>query len=196
MRGVETCYYPFTGSNEIGFMETLSPSKTPNAKLSWVAAQLRPNMLLKACKNLENQSFEYFAPTRQETVKSGSGFRRLERLLFPGYIFVRCDVGSTDIIALNATAGLSRVVRGISEGPGIIPDGFIEELRRTIQTDRLTDPSLRGGGRIRLIAGTFSGMVGEIMSAGPNGRLRILFEMMAGTRLLSVNRNSVEVQSP
>lgn len=177
-------------------METLSPFKTPNAKLSWVAAQLRPNMLAKACSHLENQSFEYFAPSRQEIVKSGSGFRRVERLLFPGYIFVRCDVGSSDITALKATIGLSRVVRGISDGPGIIPDGFIEELRRTIHTDRLTDPSLREGDRIRLIAGPFVGMVGEIMSADSNGRLRILFEMMAGTRLLSVNRNSVEVQSP
>ena len=177
-------------------MDTLAPFKTPNVKLSWVAAQLRPNMFAKACLHLENQSFEYFAPSRHETIKSGNGFRRVERLLFPGYIFVRCDVGSNDISALKATIGLSRVVRGLSDGPGIIPDGFIEELRRSIHTDLLSDPSLSEGDQIRLIAGPFVGMVGEVMGADSNGRLRILFEMMAGTRLLSVNRNNVEVQSP
>ena len=103
-------------------------TKTGTNDFRWVAAQIKPNMFKKACRNIHNQGFEHFAPCRWETIKSNNNFRRVERLLFPGYIFVRCDIGSGHISKLNATTGLSRVVSGTGTDAGIIPDGFIEEL--------------------------------------------------------------------
>lgn len=169
--------------------------RLPSKKLSWVVAQLRPNMLSKACKHLENQNFEYFAPSRLETTKAGIGFKRIERSLFPGYIFVRCDIYTKNLSALKATIGLSRVVRGMGDGPGIIPDGFIEELRRASVLNDSTKTLLKKGDRVRLIDGPFVGMVGEIMDADSNGRLRILFDIMAGVRSMWVKSSSVDVPS-
>ena len=40
--------------------------------IKWVVAQLKPNMLSKVEVNLKNQSFEFFAPKREETVRSGN----------------------------------------------------------------------------------------------------------------------------
>ena len=47
-----------------------------NNNLKWVAVQLKPNMLNKALKNLKQQSFEYLAPMRNETIRSGNIFKR------------------------------------------------------------------------------------------------------------------------
>ena len=176
-------------------MKKVSLAQLPSKNLSWVVAQLRPNMLFKACKHLENQYFEYFAPSRFETMKAGNGFKRIERLLFPGYIFVRCDVNAKDLSALKSTIGLSRVVRGMGDGPGIIPDGFIEELKRASDLNASTEALLKQGDKVRLIDGPFVGMVGEILNADSNGRLRVLFDIMAGVRPMWVKSSSVEVPS-
>lgn len=161
--------------------------------LSWVVAQIKPNMLKKACQNLNNQGFEYFAPCRWETIKSNNNFRRVEKLLFPSYIFVRCDIGSGHISTLNATMGLSRVVRGTGKDAGIIPDGFIEELIFACGSGKITKANIKAGDMVRLVDGPFVGMAGEVLSADSNGRLRILFELMAGTSKLTADSNSVEI---
>ena len=99
--------------------------------LSWVAAQIKPNMLKKVRQTLLNQGFEHFAPSRWKTIKSNNNFRRVEKLLFSSYIFVRCDIGSGHISSLNATIALSSVVRGAGKDVGIIPDDFVEALMLT-----------------------------------------------------------------
>lgn len=171
-------------------MTSLQPDKS---NLNWVAAQIKPNMLNKARKNLDNQKSEYFTPCRVETVKSGSRFRRVERLLFPGYIFVRCDIHSQDISTLNATMGLSRVVRGLGSGPGIIPDAFVDALMVACDHRGVFKDQVTAGKKVRFVDGPFVGMVGEVMSADADGRLRILFNLIAGARTLHVDTNAVEI---
>lgn len=163
------------------------------SKLNWVAAQIKPNMLNKSRQNLDNQAFEYFVPRRLETVKSGNRFRRVERLLFPGYIFVRCDIHSQDIRTLNATMGLSRVVTGLGSGPGIIPDAFVDALIVACDHGGLLKDQVTAGQKVRFVDGPFVGMVGEVMSADANGRLRILFDLISGARTLGVDTNAVEI---
>ena len=161
-------------------------------ELSWIAAQIKPNMLKKACRNLLDQGFEHFAPRRWETIKSNNNFRRVEKLLFPGYIFVRCDLGLGHISTLNATMGLSRVVRGTGTDAGVIPDGFIQELMFACEAGTTTKANIKSGDMVRLVDGPFVGVVGEVLSADSNGRLRILFELMAVTSKLTADTNSVE----
>lgn len=174
-------------------MKQMTSPKPDKSDLNWVAAQIRPNMLKKACKNLENQAFEYFSPCRIETVKSGNRFRRVEKLLFPGYIFVRYDIHSRDISTLNATMGLSRLVRGLGNGPGIIPDSFVDALMVACDQWSLFKDKVSAGNQVRFVDGPFVGMVGEVISADVNGRLRILFDLIAGARTLTVDKNSVEI---
>ena len=174
-------------------METKILTKPDIDALRWVAAQIKPNMLKKSCKNLHNQGFEHFVPCRWETIKSGNNFRRVEKLLFPGYIFVRCNIGSGHISTLNATMGLSRVVRGTGTDAGIIPDGFIEELMIACGSGTTTKENIKTGNMVRLVDGPFVGVVGEVLSTDSNGRLRILFELMAATSKLTADSNSVEI---
>ena len=174
-------------------METKIFIKPDVNDLSWVAAQIKPNMLKKACQNLHNQGFEHFAPCRWETIKSNNNFRRVEKLLFPGYIFVRCDTGSGHTSALNATMGISSLVRGTGKDAGIIPDGFIEELMFACESSTTKKQKIKSGDLVRLVDGPFVGVVGEVLSADSSGRLRILFELMAVTSKLTADANFVEI---
>ena len=173
-------------------MKSMPLLNATECQLNWVAAQVRPNMLKKACVHLENQCFEFFAPSRKETIKSGARFKQVDKLLFPGYVFVKCNIASHDIVTLNATSGLSRVVRGIDAGPGIIPNEFIDELMWACDENTQSVSTLKKGEKVRLIDGPFVGLVGEILSTDANGRLKVLFELMSGARTLSVNTQSVE----
>ena len=175
-------------------MKTVSFLQVSEQKLNWVAAQIRPNMLNKVCAHLTNQSFSYFAPSRMETIRSGNGFKQVSRLLFPGYVFVRCQLASGDVKSLNATYGISRIVRGLGDGPGIIPDGFIDALMQACDGQSQNSPSdiPEKGAHVRMIDGPFVGLAGEVLSADSNGRLRVLFEVMAGTHTLSVSANRIE----
>ena len=167
--------------------------KSDTNDLKWVAAQIKPNMRRKACQNLQSQGFYYFAPLRWETIKSNKNFRRVEKLLFPGYMFIRCDIGAGHISSLNATIGLSSVVKGTGTNAGIIPDGFIEELMHTCGSSVVPKENVKTGDIVRLVDGPFVGVVGEVLSADPNGRLRILFELLAGTSRLTADKKSVEI---
>ena len=160
--------------------------------LNWVAAQVKPNMINKACRNLNSQEYEYFVPRRWETVKTGNGFRRVQKLLFPGYVFVRCDVKSEDIIRINSTLGLSRIIKATGCSPAIIPDGFIEELKFACRALEVLGHGMRKGDKVRLVNGPFVGMIGEVMNANDNGRLKILFELMTGLRELTLDKTWVE----
>jgi transcriptional antiterminator RfaH len=128
-----------------------------------------------------------------ETLKSGNRFQRVEKLLFPGYIFVRCDIHSQDIRTLNATMGLSRVVRGLGSGPGILPDAFVVSLMVACGHGGMFKDQVTAGQKVRIFDGPFVGLVGKVMSADANGRLRILIDLISGARTLSVDTNAVEI---
>lgn len=161
--------------------------------LNWVAAQIKSNMLKKACQNLQNQGFEHFAPSRWETKKSNNDFRRVEKLLFPGYVFVRCNIHLGQVSTLNSTIGLSRIVTGAGTDAGIIPDGFIEELMFACASGTNTKKNIKTGDTVRVVDGPFFGAVGEVLSTDSNGRLRILFELMARKSKLTTDANSLEI---
>ena len=79
-------------------------------KLNWVIVQLKPNMLKKAETNLLRQSFEYYAPQKEYTVRKGNLFK-VKKLLFPGYIFVKININNHELINLGNTFGISKVLK-------------------------------------------------------------------------------------
>ena len=106
---------------------------------------------------------------------------------------MRCDINSGHISTLNATMGLSRLVRGTGKDAGIIPDGFIEELMFACKSSTTKKEYIKSGDMVRLVDGPFVGVVGEVLSADSSGRLRILFELMAVTSKLTADSNFVEI---
>ena len=97
---------------EIKYLKKNFGEKTmSSSSLNWVVAQLKPNMLKKAELNLLRQSFEYYAPKELYTVRKGNLFKRVKKLLFPGYIFVKINILNRDLSTLGNTLGISKVLK-------------------------------------------------------------------------------------
>ena len=83
----------------------------PSDSLIWAVAQLKPNMISKAEANLERQKFEFFSPKKLVTVRAGKIFKKVQKILFPGYIFVRINPFSKDVTSINSTYGISKLLK-------------------------------------------------------------------------------------
>ncbi len=101
------------------------------SKLIWVVAQLKPNMVKKAELNLERQEFEYYSPKRKVTKRVGKIFKQSQKTLFPGYIFVRINPFSRDVVSVDSTYGISRLLRVDKKKIGTLPDSFINNLKKS-----------------------------------------------------------------
>ena len=160
----------------------------------WVAAQLKPNALAKAQRNLDRQGFIHFCPMQRETVRGATQFRQQIVQLFPGYCFVKMNPASGDVRKLNATHGISRLVSFAAGRISTIPTPLIVALQsRCDANDYLMEPtSLAVGDEVRILSGAFAEFVGIVETIGKSERLRILFDFMGQKSYVDIPQQNLE----
>ena len=161
--------------------------------LKWVVAQLKPNMLKKAELNLLRQSFEYYAPKELYTIRKGNIFKRVKKLLFPGYIFVKINIFNRDLSTLGNTLGISKVLKNPKGKAATLPETFIQNLKKTSDTDFniIKKQEFKVGKIIKCKDGPFTGLIGQIYKVEETGRLKILFEIINGSYTVSLKSNKI-----
>jgi len=164
-----------------------------SSSLNWVVAQLKPNMLKKAELNLSRQSFEYYAPQELYTVRKGNLFKRVKKLLFPGYIFVKINILNHDLYTLGNTLGISKVLKNPKGKAATLPETFIQNLKKLGYKDFnfLKKQELKVGKSIKCIDGPFTGLIGQIYKVEETGRLKILFEILNSSYMVSIKANKI-----
>src|SRR6056297_1264965 len=100
---------------------------TPDSNASWFLAQVKPNCVNIAAKNLRRQGFQTFLPLEDQTRRHKGKFVSTMRPLFPGYIFVAFDVASGSWRTINSTYGITRLVSFGTE-PKAVPAKLVEQL--------------------------------------------------------------------
>lgn len=127
----------------------------------WFALRLRSNREYTVRDALERVGIESFLPTWWEDVKWSDRAKRAERLLFPGYIFVRLAEGPMFYAAL--------MVRGVvqllptSHKPSPIPDSEIDAVRRVVAHKlHVTPCEFATGDRVLVESGPFAGVCGIV----------------------------------
>lgn len=148
---------------------------------TWFLAQLKPNSAQIAETNLKRQGFRTFLPTEEGTRKARGKFVTVKRPVFPGYIFVAFDVASGGWRAINATSGVTRLVR-FGTDPVPVPLDLVSQLLlRCDQSGKLLPPRLlQPGDRVRVTNGPFAEFVAEIESLAPDRRVWVLLDIMGG----------------
>ncbi len=107
-----------------------TPERQPVAipdKARWYAVAVKPGQELGAARHLERQGFQTFTPSIVKTVRHAR--RRMERrvALFPGYLFVRFDIGQCAWRSINGTLGVRSLVMA-GERPLPAPRGLVESF--------------------------------------------------------------------
>lgn len=159
----------------------------------WYLAQLKPNALAIARRNLLRQDFPVFAPQRLETRRCGPRFRTEPRLLFPGYLFVALDPAGSRWRAVNSTMGVTQLV-AFGGMPVAVPQGLVEQIALGCDAEGMILPpdELAPGDAVLISAGPFAGLLAEVERSEPERRVWILIEVMGQKTRMQVSCDAIK----
>jgi transcriptional antiterminator RfaH len=147
----------------------------------WYVARTLPQRELQASHQLANQGFRTFAPRYWKNRRHARKTETVLAALFPRYIFVILDCTKDRWRSVNGTFGVDRLLTCNGE-PQPVPPGVVESLISA------SDPAggvrlhfdLKEGQAIRVTAGPFADLVGQLERLDDNGRVRVLLDLMGG----------------
>lgn len=156
---------------------------------AWYLAQLKPNSLEIARRNLMRQGFPLFVPQRVETRRMGGRFRTGPFPLFPGYLFIALDPAEGRWRAVNGTKGVTRLV-AFGGRPAAVPQGLVAEIARACDTDEGPAPEapVQPGDAMRIAGGPFAGFLAQVLQAEPDRRVWVLIDLMGQQTRIEVPR--------
>jgi transcriptional antiterminator RfaH len=159
----------------------------------WMIAQLKPNGLTVAIRNLERQKFVTFTPKLTVTRRKQDKLVSRTEPLFPGYVFVRETPFSDAFSRISYTLGILRLLLRADRQPALLPPDFMAALQ--IRCDPsghlLPDAALAPGTRIRVTQGPFADTVSQIESLDRDGRISILIALLGQEVRVSVDPGHV-----
>jgi transcriptional antiterminator RfaH len=146
----------------------------------WFIAQLKPNGINNALRNLQRQGFGTFHPRQSATRRVRDKLVTREEPLFPGYVFVTFDPEAAPWRRINATLGVARLLTTPSLRPAVVPRAFMDTLRARCTPDGVILPpeALGPGDLVRIRTGPFAETVTRIESLDRSGRVGVLLEVM------------------
>lgn len=159
---------------------------------TWFLAQLKPNSVTIAERNLKRQGFRTFLPVEEVTKRAKSKFVTAERPMFPGYIFVSFDVTKGGWRAINSTNGITRLV-SFGKDPAPVPLDIISGLmlRCDAQGKLMSPKLLNPGDQVALTHGPFADFVAEVEKIDPDRRVWVLLDIMGGKTRVAVDARQV-----
>ncbi len=147
---------------------------------AWSLAQLKPNGLAIALRNLERQGFEVFVPRHSVTRRVGGRFRDRLEPLFPGYVFVEVGRATSPWRKINSTLGVARLVQFGGGGPAIVAPELIEGLKTRCTDEGILAPcsDLSPGDLARITRGPFADFVARVETIDKDQRVWMLLDLM------------------
>lgn len=145
----------------------------------WYLAQLRPNQLARARRNLERQGYRCFVPLRPATQRSGRQLRTRLAPLFPGYLFLALGPAQA-WRPVNGTFGVVRLVMRDAITPQPVPPAVMAQLFAHSDAEGVLAPpaDLAPGDAVRVHAGPMAGFVARVAWLDGPGRVGVLLDMM------------------
>lgn len=152
---------------------------TPDPE-NWFAAQLKPNAIRIAQRNLDRQRFVHVAPRMIVSRRQSGRIVRREDMVFPGYVFVQFDPVRPGWQAINGTPGITRLLIGDPHDPRPVPGAFMQALLARCDATGLIVPpdALDVGDRVEMVDGPFATLVGRIEALDRDGRVRVMMDLL------------------
>ena len=159
---------------------------------SWFLAQLKPNCVNIAGKNLTRQGFKTFLPMEEETRQRNGKFVTTTRPLFPGYIFVALDAARGYWRTVNSTYGITRLV-SFGKDPARVPLDLVSHLmlRCDAQGKLLPPKQLKPGDQVTMTKGPFANFLAEVENITPDQRVWVLMDIMGGQTRVAVGADQL-----
>lgn len=160
----------------------------------WFLAQIRPNCVHIAERNLKRQGFPIFLPREESTVRRRGRFVSALLPLFPGYIFVSLNTSAGQWRAVNSTYGVTKLV-SFGTAPAPVPLDLVNQLMlRCDASGNLLPPRLlKPGDQVRITTGPFAQFVAEVEKIAPDRRVWVLMDLMGGKTRVAMLADQVSI---
>lgn len=158
----------------------------------WYVVRTLPQRELQAAKQLANQGFRAFMPRYWKNRRHARKVDTVSAPLFPRYIFVIVDRTRDRWRSIDGTLGVDRLLKSGGE-PQPVPPGVVESLVRAADGEGNIrfDFQLKEGQAIKVMAGPFAELVGQLERLDDNGRVKVLLEIMGGPVRVGLPRTLV-----
>jgi transcription antitermination factor NusG len=170
--------------------------RTKTMEPHWYAASTCANHEKRVAQQLRMRSIPYFLPVYESVRKWKDRRKRLELVLFPGYIFIRIPI--QERLRVLELASVVRLV-GFGALPCALPDKEIEALQSVpscrLQIEKYCCPAV--GSRVKITHGPLQGMEGQLLRRKGLVRVVLSIETIRQSASVEVDITDVEpIKSP
>ncbi|MCK5853531.1 hypothetical protein KAH27_10930 [bacterium] len=163
------------------------------SKFKWFCVRTKPKQESIASNSIrELNDVEVFCPIIRFKKSTKRGKIWFQEALFPGYLFVKCDLKPM-FKAINYSRGVACLVRFGAHYPNI-PENEMNVLREEIGDNEIhvIEHEFAPGEQTRIESGPFKGISAVISRVMPaKERVLVLLELLGGTIEAEVNESAL-----
>lgn len=157
----------------------------------WFAAYTVANHEKRVARQLADRAIRYYLPLYQSVRQWKDRRMRLDRPLFPGYVFV--EMGQQDRLKVIQIPSLVRLV-GFGNQPTALPESDVAAIRLCLEQTGKVEPHpvISAGQRVRIVGGALAGMEGIVARKKGVSRLVLCVSLIMRAVAIEVDETDVE----
>ena len=162
--------------------------------LQWYGVYTSCRHEQKVYERLVEKSIHAFLPKMEVWSRRKDRKKKLQRPLFPGYLFVNIDLDPYIHLEIIKTPGVAYILSNNGK-PTPIPENQIVSLQKLLKNDVLIKPYpyLKIGQKVRIVDGPLAGCEGILQRTKPNKhRLIISIDLLKQSVSAEIHEADVE----
>lgn len=157
----------------------------------WYVVFSQPHREVRAQQQIAAQGFNAFLPIYRKTVRHARKLTSKSAPFFPRYLFVALDINRDQWRCISNTIGVTTLVMD-GAIPRPVPQGIVEGLIQASEAGFVQlGQDLKVGDQVRILAGPFADLLGELVRIDGASRVRVLLKLLGGTVPASFDRRDL-----
>jgi len=164
----------------------------------WCVFECEPGQQDRAKENLEEQGFTVLLPHYIRKIRHARKIERVKKPLFFQYGFIEIDLEEDAWRSINGTRGVSHLLLGSNQRPGIVSDKDMADVRAVAAQHEGTlhdGPPLSQGEIVKIMAGLFkdkNATVERTLDDGDVVKLKVHETILGREPRITLPRDQVE----
>mgnify|MGYP001103480236 FL=1 len=151
----------------------------------WFAVAAKPRQEQVAEVNLKRQGYHAALPLIEARKRRQNKWTTVTEPLFPGYLFVRLELGTDNLAPIRSTLGCRDLVR-IGSGLVPVPEAVMMPLLSLNSSPKTAEVLFSEGDQIAIAAGPFAGLSGIFKLAKGKERAEVFIALLGKKRPITV----------
>ena len=156
----------------------------------WFAVATKPRQEQVAEVNLTRQGYRAVLPLIEVRKRRQNKWTKVAEPLFPGYLFIRLELGKDNLVPIRSTQGCRDLVR-IGQGLVPVPDAVMTPLLSLNSSPKTSDVLFSEGDEVAIATGAFAGLQGVFKLAKGKDRAEVFVAMLGKERPIAVALNDL-----